>query len=433
MKTFIKITILIFFFIAVKSYSQQYWLDAGNATTQNLWRCSFVDTSYGWAVGDSGTIVHTTNGGNTWITQNSKIREYMISVFFANRRLGWALAWGLDANYFGTYILKTTNGGVTWDTARYPVPDTYIRAIYFIDSLTGYMGGGPALLLKTTNAGANWFSCSVDTTSFISRFPISRFIFYSKNYGVAVGGVMDIAGVLWMTTNAGQFWSAAAIAPEPVTDVHFFDSCNILAVGGDYEYGASVLRTNNCGLNWTYKTMGIYGIPQTISFRTQSEAWCPMGYLTNFFVTFDAGLSWEQINTPDSAQIFDLVFINNKFGIGVGLNGKIVKFNYESVNINNNISTPYIHYLSQNYPNPFNPNTNIEYRISEISEIELKVFNLLGQEVSTIYKGIKNAGKYIIRFSGNNLPSGIYFYRLSTKNLKTRITNFETKKMILFK
>ncbi|MCX6164344.1 MAG: T9SS type A sorting domain-containing protein, partial [Ignavibacteriae bacterium] len=172
---------------------------------------------------------------------------------------------------------------------------------------------------------------------------------------------------------------------------------------------------------------------QTISFRTESEAWCPMGYFSYFFMTFDAGLSWNQIDTPDSAQIFDLVFINNKFGIGVGLNGRVVKFNYESVNINNNTSTPYIYNLYQNYPNPFNPNTNIEYKISEISKIELKVYNLLGQEVETMFKGIKNAGKYTIRFFGSNLPSGIYFYRLSTKNLKTGVTNFETKKMILLK
>jgi len=179
--------------------------------------------------------------------------------------------------------------------------------------------------------------------------------------------------------------------------------------------------------------MGIYGIPQTLSFRTNLEAWCPMGYLTMFLMSSDSGSSWNQVDTPDSTQIFDLVFMSNKFGIGVGLNGKVVKFNYASVNINNSTSTPSKYNLYQNYPNPFNPHTNIEYRISEISEIELKVYNLLGQEVQMMFKGIKSAGKYTIKFSGSNIPSGIYFYRLSTKNLKTGVTNFETKKMILLK
>jgi len=120
----------------------------------------------------------------------------------------------------------------------------------------------------------------------------------------------------------------------------------------------------------------------------------------------------------------------------VTMNAPINELAFYTTNIGiNNISSeiPDKYNLYQNYPNPFNPHTNIEYRISEISEIELKVYNLLGQEVQTMFKGIKSAGKYTIKFSGSNIPSGIYFYRLSTKNLKTGVTNFETKKMILFK
>jgi photosystem II stability/assembly factor-like uncharacterized protein len=295
------------------------------------------------------------------------------------------------------------------------------------------MGGGPAILLKTTNAGVNWFSCLVDTTVIVSKFPIGCFRFYSKNFGIACGGVMDIAGVIWKTTNAGSFWTASAIAPEPITDIKIYDSLNYLAIGGDYEYGASVLQTTNGGLNWTYKTMGIYGIPSTISFRTNSEAWCPMGYLQTFLFTTDNGSSWIQSDTPDSTQIFDLVFKNNKFGIGVGYNGAVVKFDYSSVNINNINSIPYSTNLLQNYPNPFNPTTNIEFFISGVSEIELKIYNILGEEISTLYKGFKHEGRHLIKFTGNYLPSGIYFCKLSSKNLKTGITNYEIKKMILLK
>lgn len=433
MKTLSKILLIISLLISCEIYSQQQWLSLGKATNQNLWKCSFVDTLNGWAVGDSGTIVHTSNGGLNWVTQNSKIKEYMISVFFLNKRLGWALAWGLSMEYFGTYILKTTNGGATWDTARYHTPDTYIRTVFFIDSLTGYMGGGPAILIKTTNGGINWFNSYVDTSVIVSRFPISKFRFLNKNFGIACGGVMDIAGVVWKTTNGGSYWSASAIAPEPITDIKIYDTSNYLAVGGDYEFGASILRTSNAGLNWTYKTMGVYGIPSTLSFRTNTEGWCPLGYLTFFIMTTDNGFSWIQRDTPDSTQIFDIVFLNNKFGIGVGLNGSVIKFDYSSVNINNYNSVPYITNLFQNYPNPFNPYTNIEYYVSGISEIELKIFNVTGKEVSTLFKGFKSEGKYSHKFFGYNLPSGIYFYSLKTKNLKTGITNIESKKMILIK
>lgn len=434
MEKCLKILITFLLFLTINTHSQQQqWISLGSATPQNLWECSFVDTLNGWAVGDSGTIIHTSNGGVNWIAQDSKLKEYIFNVFFINKRLGWALAWGLNVNYFGTYILKTTNGGNTWDTTRYPVPDTWLRAIYFTDSATGYIGGGSAVLIKTTNAGVNWFSCEVDTTSISSRFPIGRFRFYNNNLGIACGGVMDIAGVFWKTTNAGLYWTSVIIAPEPITDVKIFDTSRYLAVGGDYEFGASVSKTFNGGINWSYKSLEVFGIPNTISFRNDSNAWCPMGYLRNLLVTYNAGDTWEVTNTPDSISIFDLEFLNSKVGFGVGLNGAIMKFNYSSVNINSNTTNPNKFKLYQNYPNPFNPITNIDYSVSEISEVELKIFNLLGKEISTLYKGYKTEGKYSIKFTGNNLPSGIYFYRLSVRNLKTGITNFESKKMILLK
>lgn len=425
--------ILILFFTQILYSQQQSWLNLGKATTQTLWKCSFVDTLNGWAVGDSGTIVHTSNGGYNWITQNSKLKDYIHSVYFINKRLGWALAWGVTVNFFGTYILKTTNGGNDWDTTRYPIPDTWIRTIYFIDSLNGYMGGNPAILLKTTDAGANWFKCYVDTTTIASQFPIWRFRFQDTNFGIACGGSTDIAGVFWKTTNAGSFWSAIAIAPEPLTDVKIFDTSNYLIVGGDLEYGASVCKTSNGGLNWFYKSLEIFGVPTTISFRTNSEAWCPMSFVNMFLLTTNTGDTWETVDTPDSLSIFDLVFLNDKYGIGVGFEGAVVKFNYASVNVNSNSTLVHKYNLYQNYPNPFNPFTNIEYSVSDISEIEIKIFNILGEEISTLFKGYKTAGKYRTRFYGTNLPSGIYFYRLITKDIKTGITYTETKKMILLK
>lgn len=433
MKGIYKYILIFFFLVTINCYPQQYWLNLTTASNQNLYKCSFVDTLNGWAVGDSGVIIRTTNGGYNWVLQDSHLREYMVSVNFINKRLGWAIAWGLDTNFYGTYVLKTTNGGDNWITTRYPADNTYIRTIYFQDSLRGYMGGGPGILIKTTNAGVNWNQCDIDTNVIVSRFPIGRFRFFNSNYGFALGGVMDIAGVLWRTTNSGLFWDVAPIAPEPVNDINFFDSSNIIAIAGDYEYGASILKTSNGGQNWIYKNMGIFGVPTSLSFRTYSEGWASMGYLPNLLLTSDEGVSWFLMDTPDSVKIFDLVFINNRFGIGVGLNGKIMKFNPASVNISSNSTAPYKYSLSQNYPNPFNPTTNIEYSVSDISSIELKVFDLLGKEVSTIFKGIKSAGKYSLRFSGINLPSGIYFYRLSATNIKSGLTKYETKKMVLLK
>jgi hypothetical protein len=83
--------------------------------------------------------------------------------------------------------------------------------------------------------------------------------------------------------------------------------------------------------------------------------------------------------------------------------------------------------LSQNYPNPFNPVTKISYAIPQNSFVELKVFNLLGQEVTTLVNKEKPAGNYEVNFNASNLPSGVYIYKMKAGDF------IETKKMILLK
>ncbi|MGV8017155.1 MAG: T9SS type A sorting domain-containing protein [Ignavibacteria bacterium] len=73
----------------------------------------------------------------------------------------------------------------------------------------------------------------------------------------------------------------------------------------------------------------------------------------------------------------------------------------------------YDYNLYQNFPNPFNPITNIKYSIPDKSFVELKVFNVLGQEIKSLVSEFKNAGEYVVSFDASNLPSGIYFYKIN--------------------
>ncbi|MFH2030976.1 MAG: T9SS type A sorting domain-containing protein, partial [Bacteroidota bacterium] len=84
-------------------------------------------------------------------------------------------------------------------------------------------------------------------------------------------------------------------------------------------------------------------------------------------------------------------------------------------------------YLAQNYPNPFNPATKISFSIAERSNVTLKVINLLGQEVATLFNGVKFAGVHEVSFNASNLASGVYFYTLSAGDFVS------TKKMMLIK
>lgn len=83
--------------------------------------------------------------------------------------------------------------------------------------------------------------------------------------------------------------------------------------------------------------------------------------------------------------------------------------------------------LYQNYPNPFNPSTTISFSIPKHEHVTLKVFNILGREVTTLVNDELNPGEHSISFSAKDLASGIYFYRLTTSTFS------ETKPMVVIK
>ncbi|MFH2048950.1 MAG: FlgD immunoglobulin-like domain containing protein [bacterium] len=88
--------------------------------------------------------------------------------------------------------------------------------------------------------------------------------------------------------------------------------------------------------------------------------------------------------------------------------------------------------LSQNYPNPFNMSTTIEYGLPEQCQISITVYNILGQEVSTLVDGIRPAGLHQVQWDGTNshgntVATGVYIYRIETS------TYIKTKKMLLVK
>jgi hypothetical protein len=88
---------------------------------------------------------------------------------------------------------------------------------------------------------------------------------------------------------------------------------------------------------------------------------------------------------------------------------------------------PAVYSLEQNYPNPFNPATNVEFSLPATSQVQLKVYNMLGQEVATLVNGTVVAGHHTVSFDGSHLASGIYLYRLVTGSY------VHTMKMVLLK
>ncbi|MBK8550650.1 MAG: T9SS type A sorting domain-containing protein [Ignavibacteria bacterium] len=117
----------------------------------------------------------------------------------------------------------------------------------------------------------------------------------------------------------------------------------------------------------------------------------------------------------------------NSTGTGGNLDIVTVKYSQSTgiQAISENIPAKF--YLFQNYPNPFNPSTNLEFGISDSRFASLKIYDLLGNEVATLVNERLNQGTYKVKFNGNDLSSGIYFYRLSAGDYT------DTKRMLLIK
>ena len=93
----------------------------------------------------------------------------------------------------------------------------------------------------------------------------------------------------------------------------------------------------------------------------------------------------------------------------------------------NSVGRPLDYELGQNYPNPFNPSTQISYAVPQSAHVTLKVYNVLGMEVATLFSGVQDAGSHQATFDASRLSSGVYFYRLEAANVSI------TKKMVFMK
>jgi hypothetical protein len=106
-------------------------------------------------------------------------------------------------------------------------------------------------------------------------------------------------------------------------------------------------------------------------------------------------------------------------------------FEYSS-EVNADVTGPQYFSLGQNYPNPFNPSTKIEFNLASDSKVTLKVFNLLGEEVTTLLNGNLSSGKHFVDFKSLNLNSGVYLYRLDAVGIDGHSYS-DVKKMTLIK
>lgn len=371
---------------------------------------------------ESGSRIYsTTNGAVNWTYQNSGCNVPLNDIIFTSANTGFIVG---DSNK----ILKTTNRGLNWVLKTPEISGNMLFEISFANSNTGYISGrhnsssvNTPFVYKTINGGENWTISEITGGATYQYF--GGLYFVNPDTGFVCGR----SGQIYRTINGGVNW---AIINTGLTD-QFTSICFTSASTGYVtEFGKKLLKTTNGGLNWTNVT-----IPENI--RRQAGWFSQIrfvnintGYITGskmgIVKTTDAGNSWFREVFISPALFHSISFLNENLGYAVG-EGIIIKTSPLTgiQTVSNVISDNYL--LHQNYPNPFNPVTQIKYNLPKAGFVTVKVFDILGKEVAQLVNEYNTAGTYEINWNAMQYSSGVYFYKIETKDFS------QTKKMMLVK
>jgi hypothetical protein len=192
-----------------------------------------------------------------------------------------------------------------------------------------------------------------------------------------------------------------------------------------------IFRTTDGGANWEPQTSGTTDGLYSIHFINENTGWMA-GAFGLILHTTDGGSNWDLQNNMSVTWLGSIFFIDENNGWTAGSFGLILHTNSGGIsNIRTEEMTclPEDFRVYQNYPNPFNPSTNIRYSISKSTFVKLTVFDVLGNEVTTLVDEDKQPGNYNVEFRMNSseYSSGVYFYQLIVEPFS------QTKKMVLLR
>jgi len=271
-KVYLVFLILLFSMLSFAQRTRE-WERLISPTNETLRKLYFVDKNNGWAVSLGGKIINTIDAGETWHIQNSTVTTPIVDIFFINPNRGWALTYPSEPP-FGTSILKTTNGGLDWIKDSVFFENEIFTTVFFLDENTGFVGGKG--VKKTIDGGLTWVNSFIEPGG-VSTLPINKFSFYSNNFGYACGGRVDVAGVIWRTTDGGDNWSSIGLSPDQIFDVYVIDSLNSISLSGDPEmlYPLGLIKTSDAGLNWAFTELPLFGLSFAIDFLNETNFYTP--------------------------------------------------------------------------------------------------------------------------------------------------------------
>ena len=334
MKTsLLKQTFISLFSIAILSIfntsnakAQSWWQE--NAQTQaSFTNINFADNNTGWVMGDSmngalfvmPVLKKTINQGANWSTQSFGSNLYKVkSSYFLSTTSGFVVGEYLVSG--GGVILSTTNGGISW-VANDTFPER-LMDIFFINSTTGWACGRNGYMIKTTNGGGTWAVQNSNSPNHL--FSVH---FTDANNGWAVGPV----GIIVHTFNGGTTWTlqTSPVLTEDNFGVFALSSSTAFAVGSN----GLMIKTINSGTTWTVVTVPTVDHIFDITFVSATNGWA-VGAAGNIEITADGGLTWTSQTSNTTNDIKSICMKNTGLGWYAGLTGTVYYYGFSPASVN---------------------------------------------------------------------------------------------------
>jgi hypothetical protein len=382
-----------------------------------------VSYNYGIAIGNNGIILKT-SGSDTinFQPRTSGTSQNLNSADIKFQRV-------LVAGNSGT-ILRSTNSGETWNVIP-PVTSVNLNAVRFGYAGYDYAVGDNGVILRGSNSGLNWAVMPSGTTRKLTAVSVHS---SGQAFVIAAGE----KGTILRSTNSGQSWINVSL---PDTTINFNCINPPFAMGNEifsyYIAGTNgrIYKSTNQGATWVLKNSGTSNSLHSIYFSTPDSG-AVTGDNGTVRMTTNGGDSWftdpyfsgvsgtitSISQMPRSERTFTAVSNNNTLYIAAEDTNLVI---IGIKNISSEIPREFT--LSQNYPNPFNPSTKFKVQISKSSDVKIVIFDVTGKELETLVNEQLKPGTYEIDFNGSRFSSGVYFYKLIAGDY------IETRKMMLVK
>ncbi len=369
----------------------------------------------------AGFVFRTTNAGFTWDTVLYDVGALDLKLNPRNPEILYAALGSFDPPYG---ILKTTDSGETWFHADSGIDtdgERPVRVITFDPAnpetlYAGTSGTVPGDLYKSTNGGTSWTSIATSGLYGIESIVIDPTSTETIYAGTSYSGVFK-------STNGGVTWERSLSISFAVFGVGIdpVDANIVYASVGNP--GSGFYRSTDAGVTWTPSTAGMpmNSAGGHLGVNRVSRDVYVVVFPDNvgLFKSTDLGLTWTRVTGLVSATwATDLAISPDQTQLYVGLEDLGV---YRTTIIVSGIpngpeTIPSQTSLIQTYPNPFNGSTLIQFELANTEEISLTIYDLLGREIIELVNGRRASGQYRVMFDGRSLPTGTYFYRLSTSS-----------------